>query len=249
VSDSEVIAADLPLGLITTPVAPFGTQAYLAARGSGLAKLKIQTPLGFMLVSEWIDQCAAQFQVGPRYMLMQLEAEQGLIRDKTTYAAGFSIMNLSNQPPMGEPDKKWASPSNWKPPLPPGSPVDSRVVRNGGPKYVADGNWFFVFSGSWKMGACLGAGIPDPKAFPAWDVRKYLGLANQIFNSAKLTRKYLDQFAQAKLSGRIDDITVDTYEGQKVVAADGPTFALLQYNPSLQGLKDRPSIARTLGLA
>ena len=239
----------IPLGLVTPVMPTFATQSYLVSVGSGLAKLKIQTPLGFMPISAWIDQVCAQFQISPKYMLMQLQAEQSLIRDPQTYPGGYRITSLPNQPPVGEPDKKRESPSNWKPPLPAGSPADARVVRNGGPKYVADGNWYFVYQGSWKMGAALGAGIPDPKYFPGWDVRKYLGLENQIYHSGRLTRSYLDAFARAKLTGDVDAITVKTYEGQTVVAGDAPTFAMLSYNPSLAGLEKRPEIAKQLGLA
>lgn len=248
-----------PLSMVTDPPTPFNVQAFLVQHGSGLAKLKIQTPGGaWVYASEWIRDCGAQFQVKAQFLLLLLEAEHGMISDKNAYPAEFKMVSLPNKPPAGVPVNRTEVPAgvNDKPPVPPGLGPYARVVRNGGTlrsgdgtQATADGNWYVAVSGPWKMVAALGAGIPDERHFPLWDVRRYLGFPEQIRRAAKLTRTFLDRYADAATRNNLEAIRITTYEGPVVVPEDAASFVLLSYTPSLKVLADRPRIFARLGLA
>jgi hypothetical protein len=147
-------------------------------------------------------------------------------------------------------------------------PVDYKVPsdKNGVTvRYVRSKDGPYQVTGSWRLIAATGAGIPDPKVTPPWDVAVYLGLGNQIFQTAKLTSKFLDQFEKSVTEGKPGDRTVELYptpaeislaqkegrkpKGERVVTADGPTFVALQYTPSEEAAISAMNVYKSLGFA
>lgn len=234
----------------------FPTQAYFAKLGIWLKDLKIQTPKGFMYLSQWIDEVAAASRIDPVAILTYLQAEQGLLRTDKVRNPAFKITALPNKPPF-DPYKYagYAVPPEFRNAAgdptdkPSVSGVDVKVVRNGGPKHTADGNWYVKLEGDFAMAFALGVGAPDPGHFPAWDVRKYIGLANQIQQFASLMLKYAREYSEKSLTGDVRGMTLTVYDkgadgkALAVVPADQQTWQMIRFNPSLGGLEKRPKIA------
>ncbi len=265
-SEPEVVSLDAQgdQALLSPALMPFDTQAYLerngwvegrvAARerpgkGSGLAKLQIQTPEGFMPAGKWIDRVASEFRIQPSYLLAVLQGEQSLLSSPLVPRTGFKVVNLPGAPSDVPP--KSGQVGGWKSKSPKPAPLGAGhfVVRNGGPVFTADGNWFVDVDGDYKLWFALGAGAPDPDVHPSHDVRAYGGLANQIRQAARLLRKYLNDYATWATSGDPADrkkLVINSYEGRQLFPADGPTYALLRFTPSAKVLTSRPALARRI---
>jgi hypothetical protein len=113
---------------------------------------------------------------------------------------------------------------------------------------TADGNWWFKVEGDWKYLAALGTGIPDPKIFPPWDVRKYIGLSNQIYRAGKLVKKWLDRWNDSTLTNNLELRTVTLYTGETVLAGNAETLVSLLYNPREERPLEEAKVGRSLGL-
>jgi len=237
VEDGQVFLADR-----LVVYRPMNVQDFLDKKGSGLAKVEWRTGLlGMkkMSAARWIEDIAVRYRLRPEFILTLLQAEQSLVTDAVV------------RPPMADiivlPDKTETSPS---------VPAGYIARRNGGYwddrnknrpgwiRKVSDGNWWLAVKGDWKMIAAVGAGIPDPGVFPAWDVRKYLGFDKQIEAIGKLTEKYYTQFNEAVRRGDLAGRSVTLYDKRTVVAGDPETFTLLSWTPAAQVLSKRPQIAK-----
>jgi hypothetical protein len=206
-------------GFSVGAIPPMNVQVFLDSRGSGLAKTTYGGfwGIGKQTAAQIISNAAQKYSIKPEFILVTLQAEQGLVNDKTTYPADFSILKMSNMEEV-------------KPAVPAGY---DRVVSNN-PKKSGGNRWVAV-KGSWKMVAATGAGIPDVKAMPAWDVIPFLGFPNQVEQTAKLARKYLDRWASG-------DKLVTLYGGETIVAGDPETYAILMYTPEPGQLTARPKL-------
>ena len=208
-------------------VNPLNAQAWLDSKGAGLAQTKLLAEGKWYKAGEWIDEVARRFRIKPEWILTVLQKEQSLAREKSVMPAAFTLVRVKDIP------------ADYVP------PTDKNGVTV---RYVRSKDGPYRVTGSWRLIAATGAGIPDPKVTPPWDVAVYLGLGNQIYQTAKLTSKWLDQFERAVVEGKPADRTVTLYptaaeialankegrkpRGENVVAADGPTFVALQYTPS-----------------
>lgn len=207
----------------------FDTQRYLERRGSGLAAVAFRAYDGVQhTAASWIDKMAAAFNpVTPQWLLTILQAEQSLRDDKLTYPAGYRI----TRPSVG------IFGGVSKP------PAGARVVRSKtGDLYV---------EGEWKMVAATGAGIPDPGTRAPWAVEDYLGFDRQIYQAARLSAKFLQDFASGKRDVTLyptrAEVEQAAREGRKpqgeiVMAADGETYLMLQYTPTESVAASRPRV-------
>ena len=212
-------------------------QAFLVKKKSGLAKIKIQTPTGFQSVGDWVHACAFEFGLDPLYLLAVLQKEQSLVARPDVVSPEFRVRTVANKPnpTVTRTQRKDVDP------LPNVAGVGEWVLRNGGPDFTTDGNWYLVVHGDRKMALALGFGAPDSGVFPPWDMRRYLGLAQQIWHAARRTREWLTEFAKLKVENPAA-LIIKTYEGPLVVAADGPTHSQLRYTPSMKVLTEFPPL-------
>ena len=200
---------------------PMNVQEYLTRRGSGLAKVTIGGVLGFGVktAASIIESKARQYLVRPEYILVVLQAEQSLVTDPTVRSADFTVYSLKE---TGD--------------VMPAARHAGRVYKNTG----TDGNRFVEVTGDMRMFKATGAGIPDPNLRPPWDIRPYLGFANQVDATARFARRDFEKWHNGtKL--------VTLYGGETVIAGDPETFALLTYTPSPDVLVNRPKIFKMLG--
>ena len=200
-------------------------QAFLTNRRSGLAGVTIGGFLGIgsIKASDAIANAAKKYYIKPEFILTTLEAEQNLITDTAVRPAAFKIYSL---------------PATNGDVLPPAT-HGGKVYRHTG----KDGTRFIEYVGDLKMGKATGAGIPDPGTRVSWDLRNYFGFENQIDQTAKLARKFMeDYYGGNKL--------VTLYPAgpglkpETIKAGDPETYVLLMYTPSPAVLSERPSIYR-----
>ena len=203
-------------------------QDLLVKMGSGLAAASFYNGGRAWTAGAWIQHAADTFRIQPAYILTTLQAEQGLMRDKTPRPAAYRIEDL---PYYGQ-DYPAAEL------IPAGA---ARIVRN---IKRPDGRpWWLACYGDKKMIAACGTGIPDPKAVPPWDVRPFLGFDNQVLQCARLLSKYLDEYGKGSREIQLYPNSAFP-QGETVVANDAETFALLRYTPAENVLKERPAIYR-----
>lgn len=239
----------LEAGSIIMSRTPFDVQAFLESKKSGLARLKIQTPRGFMLVSKWIEESCSETGVKPQFILTRLQVEQGLILRKEAPSAEFSIEALPDKPPVPIPaDRKIAPAAQDKAKLAAkyGEGVNVFYVRNGGPAYSTDGNWYLKVRGDKKLVLALGFGIPDEYTFPTWEMRTKLGLANQIRAACVRVAGLGVEWFQRQ--HRPELMTFTLYDKTRVVPADRSTYILVRYNPARENLTGHWKVQTQLGL-
>jgi len=214
-------------------------QDFLVAKRSGLASVKWSAGLfSGWTAATWIDSIAQKYRIRPQYILTVLQAEQSLVTDRAVRNPLVEVKAL--------PDR------TLTPPQAPGP--DWKVRRNGGywdsknagnanySKKTPDENWWIAWRGDWKMVAATGAGILGPDDWPSWDMRKYLGFANQIEAVGALTAKYMVKYADAVAMGNVAARTIVLQDGSRVVAGDPEAFVLLNWTNNAEVLAVRPTI-------
>jgi hypothetical protein len=211
-------------------------QEFLTRKNSGLAKLKIETPHGFMTVGAWVHNVASAFALDPLYLLAVIQKEQSLIGNPVAPSPEIKIRVLAGRPnpTVTRTQRKDVDPL-------PAVGVGEFAIRNGGPDFTTDGIWYLAVHGDRKLALALGFGAPDPGVFPPWDMRKYLGLPLQIWHAGRRTREWLSEFAKMK-NDNPQGLIIKTYEGPLVVAADAATHSQLRYTPSMKVLTEFPII-------
>jgi hypothetical protein len=247
-----------PVPPVVRPEPPvFKVTEYLTKAGVGLGKVMVTTGSVTKPFGQLVEEVSRQYSIHPAYILTMLQAEQSLLSSSEVPDIGLKVVALPVPGPANLPRNR-AMPDDSDRQTVAAQYAKGHnqwILRNGG-DYTTDKAWYLLLTGNRRMAYALGTGIPDPKIFPPWDARKYLGLANQIREAARLLDGYLKKYENARIEGTLDQLLIPVYEGGLVRPADATTFALLQYTPSLNGLVERPKIfagimnkARGWGLA
>jgi hypothetical protein len=222
------------LGLLWPDMAPpFDVQSFLESPRiqSGLARAVFNREGRRWTAGQWIQEQAARHRINPKWLLVVLQGEQSLVKERRPLSPDFKI-EKSGPPPAG-----------FKAP-----PVDAPGVR-----YVrTKGGWYRV-TGTWRMMAATGYGIPDPNTEPPWDTGDKLGFPAQVAGTASMAARDIRAFYDAQESGQPVPLTLyptaaekaaAAAEGRKpkgetIVAGDPLTYLVIRYTPSLDALDQR----------
>jgi hypothetical protein len=213
-------------------------QAFLMARGSGMAKMSWKEGLfKTWTAAEWIRYVAERYSIRPQFILTVLQAEQSLVGDSKTYAATFQIVPLKDKTLTAPPVE-----AGWIPRRNGGYWDDKNRGVAGWIPRTTDGNWWVAVKGDFKAWAATGAGIIGPNDWPTWDVRNYIGFPKQVEQVGILNRKYGLQYDAAISTGRVIDRTIILQDKTKVIAGSRDTYRLLKWTNNAGILAVRPRI-------
>ena len=175
-----------------------------------------------------ITRASLRYRVATSVMLVDLQREQGLLRNPLVRSAAYQLEIVTPKP--GE-----------------------KLTDPGPRSWLSKGRLVRLVAGDETMAKACGAGIPDPALNCPWSLEQYLGFDRQIYQSARLTRSYLDQWAAGQREIILDsnqkippdlmaarlvtECTADQAAGtapvRRIVCADPFTFRNLRYTPWL----------------